>query len=521
VINVHGLRNPAGPLLAFGEALGIASDVWVEREELEQITYTDSEFSREKAMYLTLDQISLLLDAYGDALTCRFRLGDLVVLDIASGLDEASLVEFRTSIRDNPTVVFEFRLDKKRLVVSWLGGMPGYRLFFYLFPKALESLLTSDLGRLEKLLWGPKSNTAHKVILLVPDRKIRLDGPYLAVLGSEQIGHWREAVSPTPGDADKLLNIYETCQKNLNWKVPWLKHLTPLHLKVAGQIPHYDLITKALLIHQVNSIVLYTADMTVVAEDKTMLATYAGASQSVELTLGNPTDPIEEKALAGVSNLMEMLEWTYDPKWSADRLPLVQIGVAQALHAASPADRYQLLMHNAANIFDGLQWHWKAFIDRKMDAYMSQVQALEDYVADTVQAFADEISSMIKSLSDTMLVAVGVLLGSFIAALFKDEFNPTIFIIGMVVYAVYVLMFPLLYNMVHQWQRYKTLSGNFTVRQERFEERLYTKKVDEIVDAQVTDSQCRFKWWFSFTLAAYIVVIILAIVAVWWVPGFM
>jgi hypothetical protein len=59
------------------------------------------------------------------------------------------------------------------------------------------------------------------------------------------------------------------------------------------------------------------------------------------------------------------------------------------------------------------------------------------------------------------------------------------------------------------------------VRQERFVERLYTKKVDEIVDAQVTDSKCRFKWWFSFTLAAYIVVIILALVAVWWVPGFM
>ena len=129
MINVHGLRNPAGPLLAFGEALGIASDVWVEREELEQITYTDSEFSREKAMYLTLDQISLLLDAYGDALTCRFRLGDLVVLDIASGLDEASLVEFRTSIRDNPTVVFVFRVGKKRLVVSWGGGLPGYSLF--------------------------------------------------------------------------------------------------------------------------------------------------------------------------------------------------------------------------------------------------------------------------------------------------------------------------------------------------------------------------------------------------------
>ena len=521
MMNAHGLSNPAGPLLAFGEALDIASDVWVEREELEQITYTDSEFSREKATSLTLEQITLLLDAYGDALTCHFRLGDLVVLDIVSDLKEASLKTFRDMTQDSPTVAFEFRLDKKRLVESWLGSMPGYRLFLYLFPKALESLLTIDLGRLESLLWGSKSETAHKVILLVPDHEIWLDGTYLAVLGGERIGHWREVISQPQRESDALRNMYETCQKNLNWQMPWLKHLTPLHLKVDGQIPRNYSITKALLIHQVNSIILYTADRTVGDKHKPRLATYAGASQSVEMALGNPTDPIGEKALAGVSNLMEMLEWTYDPKWSADRLPLVQIGVAQALHAASPADRYQLLMHNAANIFEGLQWHWKAFIDRKMDAYMSQVQALEDYVADTVKAFADEISSMIKSLSDTMLVAVGVLLGSFIAALFKDEFNPTIFIIGMLVYAVYVLMFPLAYNMLHQWQRYKALRDNFNVRKGRFVERLYTDKVDEMVGAQVTDSQCSFKWWFYVTLATYILVTIFAIGAAWWVPRFM
>ncbi|MCK4458287.1 MAG: hypothetical protein KAU52_00990, partial [Methanosarcinales archaeon] len=275
------------------------------------------------------------------------------------------------------------------------------------------------------------------------------------------------------------------------------------------------------LIHQVNSIILYTADRTVGDNDKPRLSTYAGASQSVELTLGNPADPIEEKVLAGVSDLMEMLEWAYNPKWSADRLPLVQIGIAQTLHAASPAVRYQLLLHNAPNIFDGLKWHWKVFIEGKVDAYVSQVHALEDYVADTIQAFADQIAAMIKSLSDTMLAAVAVLLGSFIAALFKDEFNPTIFTIGMVVYAVYVLIFPLFYNMRHQWERYQALLDNFKERQLRFEERLYPEKVGTIVGTQVTGSQRRFTYWFWATCAAYIVVIILAIVAALWMPGFM
>lgn len=519
-MTVHGLSNPAEPLLAFGEALGIASEVWAKQEELEQITYTDLEYNQEKATSITLEQIAPLIAAYHDALTCRFRLDDLTVLDIVPDVDEASLEKFRDDIQNSPTVVFEFVLDKKRLVESWLESAPGCHLFLYLFPKALESLLTSDLGRLENMLWG--SETAHKVVLLVPDRDIWMDGAHLAVLGGERIGHWREAVSQPPRDADELRNMYETCQKNLNWQVPWLKHLTPLHLKVDGQIPREDLIAKALLVHQVNSIILYTAYRTVGDNDKPKLSTYAGASQSVELTLGNPADPIEEKVLAGVSDLMEMLEWAYNIEWSADdRLPLVQIVVTRALHAASPTVRYHLLLHNAPNIFDGLKWHWKAFIEGKVDSYVSQVQALEDYVADTVQTFADQIAAMIKSLSDTMLAAVAVLLGSFIAALFKDEFNPTIFTIGMVVYAVYVLIFPLCYNMWHQWERYEAMCDNFKKRQMRFKERLYKDKVDAIVGTQVIDGQRRFKRWFCYTLLAYIVVIILAIAAAWVVPGFM
>ena len=105
--------------------------------------------------------------------------------------------------------------------------------------------------------------------------------------------------------------------------------------------------------------------------------------------------------------------------------------------------------------------------------------------------------------------------------MFKDEFNQTIFTIGMVVYAVYVLIFPLYYNMRHQRERYEAMCDNFGKRQMRFKERLYGDKVDTIVGTQVTDSQRRFEWWFYATRMSYIAVIILAIVAAWWVPRFM
>lgn len=519
-MNTQRLTNPANPLLAFGEALGIAPNIWIKNESLNQIEYTDYNFSQVMAKKLTMHMITSLRDAYGDALICSFRLGDIPVLDINTGTDAKSLEEFRDIIQETPSIIFKFALKKTRLVKNWLGSVPSHRIFLYLFPNALESFLDSDLNRLESSLWGSEAETTHKVVLLVPDREIWLDGSYLAVLGGEQIEHWREVASKPSHNDDELRNMHNICQKNLKWQVPWLKHLTPLHFKVVGKNSRDDPITKKLLVHQVNSIILYTADRTVGDNNKPITSTYAGANHSVKLTLKNPADPIEEDAFAGVSYLMEILECVYNPKWSDDRILLAQIGIAQALHAASPFDRYQLLIYNAPNILDGLKWNWKAFIEGKVDSYVSQIQALEDYIADTVQSFADQITDMIKSLSDTMLAAMGVLIGSFIAALFRNKFDPSIFAIGMGVYALYVFIFPLCYNMKHQWEQYQTLRDNFKMRQIRFEEQLYQDKVIKIIGTQITDSQGRFKRWFYATLLAYIIVILLAIAAILLVPEF-
>jgi len=504
------LRKPAGPLLAFGEALGIPPDVWVTREGLEQLTYTDPEFSQGVVAALTLDRVVPLLEAYGDAVTCRFLLGDRVELEIRPGLDNAALERFRERTHHSPTVRFDFSLDKVLLLGKWLGSVPGCRLFLYMFPEALEKFLTSGLNRLESRLWG--SETARKAILLVPDREIWLDGPYLAVIGGERIGDWHQAVSQELPDGERVQAMYRTCRDTLKWQESWLQYLTPLHLKVEGYALPDDPVANTLWVHLTNAVILYTADRTVARADGQWVATYAGARQSVDLTLGDPSDHLRAEAVAGVSALTQLLEWTYDPQWAADRLPLVQIAVAQTLHMFDPDVRYQRLLRNASDLFQELQWHWKAFIEGRVEAYVAQAQALEEYVAGVVQSFADQVSAMIKSLSDTMLAAVGALLGSLIAALFKDEFNPAIFQIGMVVYAAYVLLFPLGYNMLNQWGRYQALVREFETRRRRFRERLYPQKVNEIVGTQVADSQKRFQRWFRATLVAY-VIIILAFVA--------
>jgi len=518
----HWPVDPAAPLRAFGDALGIPVETWPAREELEQLTYSDSNLERAVASRLTLERITSLIEAYGEALTCRFLLDDLPVLEVASGLSEADLERFRADTRHSPTVTLDLKLDKARLIEKWLGRnwrneLPGCQAFLYLYAEALESFMIGPLRELERCLWGEE--TAQKVILLVPGREIRLNGPYLAVVGGAWINKLREVVLEELPDAKRVQVMYRTCREILKWEESWLHHLTPLHLKVGGQAPPGDVITGALLAHLDNLAILYTADRTTLQANRRWVATYIGASQSVEVVLGDPPQHWDEGVWASINSLIRLVEWAYDSRWSADRLPLVQVAVVQALRAAAPTVRYRLLLDNATCIFEGLQWHWKAFIENKVDAYTAQVRELEDYVADTMQAFADQSSAMVKSLSETMLAAVAALLGSFVAALFKDEFNPLIFRIGMVAYAAYVFVFPLIYTMSHQWGWYRMLVKEFAGRRQRFEERMYRDRVEEMVGTQFDDSRSRFKRWFIAILLTYLAVVVLAIFLASSVPG--
>ena len=523
------LNDPAAPLRTFSEGLGDMVPEWSDREELDKLRYRRDDFSRDVAAALTLEHLVPLAEVYGNALQCRFLLGNMPALEVAPGLDEAALVKFREITKDSPTVIFEFTLNKHLLLQSWLKEMPdNCRPFLYLFPKALERLLKvspDKLRDLEKLLWG--AEPTQKVLILVPDHNIWLNGPYLALVGGGQVGQWRQVLPQETrglegsenGDGEnkkeekQLKFIIETRASMLKWDQPWVDSLTPMHLKLEGERDSDDVPIATLLEqHLVNLVVLYTAGRSLRREGQ-LLATYAGAQHSVDVPLLQ-TDRIGRVPTSdGAYALLKIFEWAYDPNFSGDKLPLVQVAVAQSLHAADTGVRCHLLLQNGPMLYDSLQWHWKALIESKVDAYVTQVRALEEYVSETVRAFAGQVTNMINDLTKNMLAAVGVVVGSFIGSLFKDKFNPVIFFIGMLVYAVYVLVFPLAFGMSNRREEYQALKDEFKDRRERFEALLYEGRVKEIVGDRIHDSQERFERWFSRVKGAYILLIALAILA--------
>jgi len=303
-------------------------------------------------------------------------------------------------------------------------------------------------------------------------------------------------------------DLYSAARRRLNWQAEWLQHLTPLHLAAYGEVPKTDRIARRLRVQTANLCVLFTADWT----KKTPLgdgymATYAGSRREAQILLAKPENCTLQVPTGSVEALIDLVKWAYGSDIGGDRLSLVQNTVARTLQdSLKPEDGYQSLLLRAPSILGEVKTQWKFFLEGKVEEFMEQIQALETEVSSTVQAFTERTAAMIKSLSETVLGAVGVLIGSFIAALVKGDTELPVIYIGVGAYLLYLLLFPLLFNMSHHRQTYKTLSEQFELRRRRFEERLYKDKVDEIVGDRVRKSRRRFWTWFFVTFFAYLVV---------------
>lgn len=518
-MSVERPESASALLETFRQALGEAGPDWAALEELRSISYQDQHLDESVAAHLPLSVMKPLATAYGDALTCRFLLDKLVVLEIDHELDEARHLQFLDSIQGVGQVTLDLRLDKEYLCQQWFGDTPAHcSHFLYLYPEAAARYFQEHtIWEIEEELWEQES--ARKVIVLVPDYAINLDGAFLSIVGGEAINDRAKRCPEVPPDTAHTEQINTLAQDALKWQMPWVQSLTPYHLHLEGETDLDDPLSQALHIHLLNLLMLYTADRTV-QRHESFFSTYAGAQQSLEIAWGNSArDEISAAEAQALAALFRVFEWAYDRNWSpVDRLPLAQISIVETINVVDPALARALLIQNAAAIEAGLRWHWRELVEKNIEGYIGQVHRLENLVSETVREFATQVDTITKNLTDAMLAFVGVLIGSFIVAILKDPFNDTIFRIGMLIYAGYLLVFPLVYNMRNQWERFRAQEEDFAARRKSYEQRLHKDKVAEIVGDAIKKSRKRFLHWFWWTVAIYLLVMLLAVVAAFVAP---
>ena len=244
----------------------------------------------------------------------------------------------------------------------------------------------------------------------------------------------------------------------------------------------------------------------------------------VPVVQGAPLGDVSTEERKAVLNL---LDWCYQTKgddqgesdWLGDRLPFVQLKVAQTLEGRPEEDRLLAFVRSMPEICQGAKWHWRAFLEGRVSEYVDKVHELETIVADTVDKFGERTADLTKSLSDAMLAAIAALIGSFIAAAFASPFNATLFRIGMLTYAGYVAVFPGIVGIASSSAQVGETVRSFDARKSRFSDTLYPEKVIEIVADRVKNAIKRYKNWRFWIAIAYVAVTALTIVGAFWLPG--
>ena len=152
--------------------------------------------------------------------------------------------------------------------------------------------------------------------------------------------------------------------------------------------------------------------------------------------------------------------------------------------------------------------------------HTQKVHELDAEVGSAISNMGDRAASVGKQVIDTMLAAVAAVLGSFIGAAFGTAFNEDIFVVGMYVYAGYVLVFPGAFGLWNHHVQYRQARRHYEIRRDRFKLVLGEPRVEEIEANRITSAVRHYWVTFVVGIIAYLAVSAGAIVAAHLVPDY-
>ncbi|HJP92231.1 MAG TPA: hypothetical protein VJ875_09770 [Pyrinomonadaceae bacterium] len=551
-------ENPAGALHALAAALGIDPTKKF-NEGPDELSFSDENFAltlsndpvtRERQLSVLDSAMLGMKTKYGPSLTLRLKLaGQQLTIDDYS---QAKLENFCKKVGNDPFELL-ITIDKAMLAAYWDFDAPDVSFKIFLFLEALVRALTIPLSEVEQdensVLKGFTGE--RKLFILVPDhtvggvsQSLELNGDYLAVLGGGAVGNWRNYLPQNSSDEAlrKVKYVYAEAVDTLKWTQVPHQFLTPLHLlldwpKPKGgneQVPDKnDLIARPLFAQLLALSVLYTAresrfpSGSAEVKGGSWVATYEADKYLANIdvpdieVIGNMlvSDTMQEPWQA-CQTAGRLAQWIYkEERGISNRSEVLQVAVASFLQDGKSSENLAELVLKAREIFERVQRRWDQFMEERLHKYFSQIKELEERVESTTKTYNEQFQSLTKGLTDNMLAAVAVIVGSFIAAIFKSPFQRYIFVFGLAVYALYLMIFPMAVGLVSQCQRFKDARDGFRKRQREFINRLSAAEVRQIVGNRISQNEQRFRRWFWLTTGLYTLVLISLIAAILLVPA--
>ena len=513
------------PLLHLAHRLGIDVHELRRAEGIDILAATFPIASRTLAL-LDAQTVHDLVNEYGASIEMTISTGDLEEFtlrdatfdpqSLAALVDEAGRVE--------ATYDVSLRIDKQRLIEGVLGN-PGdaiIRLFF--FGAVLAEALSQPPADIERRLWH---DPTRRLLLVILDTDLRLTGDCLSIIGGDgQTNLEDEAHRPIPPDLDRVAvrrNDY------VGWDSTLATTLTPQHFHIDDK-PVPSQLADRLTMLAVGLGAMYLSDRCreVQRPDDSgyTVAEFRGREHVAFVPIDWNSAPSTTVDARQADAVLAVIAWSYErrPEYPssdmvADRLPFVQTRLAQLLEGRPEEDRLSALASVMPGVNEGVKWHWRSFVEGRVVEYLEQVRELEAAVNQTVTVLTDRTATLVKRLSETSLAAVATLIGSFIAAAFKDPFQADLFRVGMLAYAAYVLIFPLAIGVASANGEVRVALNTFRTQRNNLTNVLGDDRVHELVESRPQEAQDRFTFWRNIVIALYVVALAATVAAAIAVPN--
>lgn len=513
----------SAPLASFLTVLGLRPEANETPDRLSISAQVEGQAVKE----LDYSIVEQLMGCYGNALTAEFRLESLPELEIGQPDMTPEVFQLKkANFAGGNSYQLGLRIDKRSLLDQVLGSEAARGTIHYFFATSVESLLARGLDELEKTIWGDAAEARR---LLIGDTDLQRSGPAFQIIGSAGLTALAP-LAPLPEPISAAIErIRADREEQISWDHQWVQRLTPVHLQLDGESGDSRL-EELFAAAYIQLCLLYTCDRARRRPDGSggweAQPEYQGGQVTVRIPF-REAQPIGTRVTGAVAQgFAGLIDWCYRLRdegttrdWAADRLQFTQVRVAQVLEPVREADRLMTLIGQVADILAALDDQWRAFIEDRFGQYLDKERQLESVVNDVVTTFAEKTTALAKSLSDTLLAAVAVLIGSAIAAAFKAPFNAALFRVGVLAYAGYVLIFPGLYGLGSQVGQFLEIDRTFEYQRKRFNTLLNPEKTNEIIDNRVRRAKTRYWRWFGYTIVGYAIAVAAAIVAAIVVPS--
>lgn len=426
-------------------------------------------------------------------------------------------------------------LDKAALLGSL--GLRGEHAvaYLYLYPeaalKAVDRIYACGEGTGELLEVAGK-----KTVILVRERDVFLDGPWLAVVGGKLLPRWRSVLPdrlPDAGPPAALIQRVTGPQSPLSWLGFSYGHLTPHRLDLrwadpGSPAPAGDPLVVSLGVQRLALALIFTADQTRSGNDG-WTCTFRSDNQTAVVPLPGAGASCAGFDLAAVETLARRALWTYGDGGASpspttagvvpDRLRIFRGVVARRLVGDSRGDNFSKLLAGARDIEGDTDGTWASFIDGLLTEFFGREQQLERMVSDAVQSLQAQTQALGKGLTDGVLASVAAAVAVFLGALFSKE--NTVFRVGMMIYAVYFALIPGAMGLTTLWQQFDRARKLFDSRVTEFRHNLPPETVDRLIagNGGIDSPKKYFRLWFALAVIVYSLVFAALLASAWLAPS--